>query len=148
MAGTWRIRPKTAEAVTLAKLHPVGEVDRPLGIAAITGRFVDSDLIRILTHNRPRLWVTRCSRVRAENHVRAGQAAYWYSWMRPPSRSRRHNGGRLRRRRLRIRLGISATQARRLVKIIRAEFQAQTPGDPAREDSEHDARSSAVTLAA
>jgi len=27
---------------------------------------------------------------------------------------------------LRIRLGIGATQARRLVKIIRAEFQAQT----------------------
>lgn len=49
---------------------------------------------------------------------------------------------------LRIRLGIGATQARRLVKIIRAEFQAQTPGDPAREDAEHDARGSAVTLAA
>jgi len=49
---------------------------------------------------------------------------------------------------LRIRLGIGATQARRLVKIIRAEFQAQTSGDPARGDAEHDASGSAVTLAA
>lgn len=49
---------------------------------------------------------------------------------------------------LRIRLGIGATQARCLVKIIRAEFQARTSGDPAREDAEHDARGSAVTLAA
>lgn len=49
---------------------------------------------------------------------------------------------------LRIRLGIGATQARHLVKVIRAEFQAQTSGDPARGDAEHDARGSAVTLAA
>ncbi len=49
---------------------------------------------------------------------------------------------------LRIRLGIGATQARRLVKIIRAEFQAQTSGDPARGDAGHDALGSAVTLAA
>ncbi|MEU9685391.1 hypothetical protein AB0H31_01240 [Amycolatopsis japonica] len=40
---------------------------------------------------------------------------------------------------LRIRLGIGATQARHFVKIIRAEFQAQTSGDPAGGDAEHDA---------
>ncbi|MGH3661470.1 MAG: IS21 family transposase [Micromonosporaceae bacterium] len=50
-AGARRIRPKMAEAVTIAKLHPAAEVDRALGIAAIAGRFADNDLIRILTHN-------------------------------------------------------------------------------------------------
>jgi transposase len=49
--GVRRIRPKMAEAVTLAKLHPVTEVDRALGIAAIAGRFGENDLIAILTHN-------------------------------------------------------------------------------------------------
>jgi hypothetical protein len=50
-AGTRRIRPKMAEAVTLAKLHPPAEVDRALGIAAIAGRFADNDLIAIMTHH-------------------------------------------------------------------------------------------------
>lgn len=49
--GVRRIRPKMAEAVTLAKLHPAAEVDRALGVAAIAGRFADNDLIRILTYN-------------------------------------------------------------------------------------------------
>lgn len=49
-AGTRRIRPKMAEAVALAKLHPTAEVDRALGAAAIAGRFADNDLIRILAH--------------------------------------------------------------------------------------------------
>ena len=44
---------------------------------------------------------------------------------------------------LRSRLGVGAAPARRLVKIIRAEFQAQTSGD-----AEHGARGSSVTLAA
>jgi transposase len=52
--GARRIRPKMAEAVTLAKLHPAEEVDRALGIAAIAGRFAENDLIRILTHNTGR----------------------------------------------------------------------------------------------
>jgi hypothetical protein len=50
-AGTRRIRPKMAEAVTLAKLHPRAEVDRALGMAAIAGRFTDNDLIAILSHH-------------------------------------------------------------------------------------------------
>jgi hypothetical protein len=50
-AGTRRIRPKMAEAVTLAKLHSPAEVDQALGIAAIAGRFAENDLISILTHN-------------------------------------------------------------------------------------------------
>lgn len=50
-AGTRRIRPNMAEAVTLAKLHSPAEVDQALGIAAIAGRFAENDLISILTHN-------------------------------------------------------------------------------------------------
>jgi transposase len=49
-AGTRRIRPKMAEAVALAKLHPAAEVDQALGTAAVAGRFADNDLIRILAH--------------------------------------------------------------------------------------------------
>ncbi|MGH3748420.1 MAG: IS21 family transposase [Micromonosporaceae bacterium] len=52
--GARRIRPKMAEAVALAKLHPAAEVDRALGTAAIAGRFADNDLIRILTHQAGR----------------------------------------------------------------------------------------------
>lgn len=43
--GARRIRPKMAEAVALAKLHPVAEVDQALGTAAIAGRFAENDLI-------------------------------------------------------------------------------------------------------
>jgi len=52
--GARRIRPKMAEAVTLAKLHPAEEVDRALGIAAFAGRFAENDLMRILTHHTGR----------------------------------------------------------------------------------------------
>lgn len=48
---------------------------------------------------------------------------------------------------LRIRLGIGATQARRFVKIIRAEFQTQISVEPTREDAEHEASGTAATLA-
>ncbi|SDY31384.1 hypothetical protein SAMN05216215_102424 [Saccharopolyspora shandongensis] len=52
--GARRIRPKMAEAVALAELHPVAEVDRALGTAAIAGRFAENDLIRILAHQSGR----------------------------------------------------------------------------------------------
>ncbi len=52
--GVRRIRPKMAEAVTLAKLHSAAEVDRALGIAAIAGRFGENDLIAIVTHHHGR----------------------------------------------------------------------------------------------
>ena len=52
--GARRIRPKMAEAVALAKLHPATEVDRALGTAAIAGRFAENDLIRILAHQSGR----------------------------------------------------------------------------------------------
>lgn len=53
-AGARRIRPKMAEAVALAKLHPSAEVDQALGTAAIAGRFAENDLIRILAHQAGR----------------------------------------------------------------------------------------------
>jgi transposase len=53
-AGARRIRPKMAEAVALAKLHPAAEVDQALGTAAIAGRFAENDLIRILAHQAGR----------------------------------------------------------------------------------------------
>jgi transposase len=62
-AGIRRIRPKMAEAVTLAKLHPPADVDRALGIAAIAGRFAENDLIAIVSHHlgRPDAEPTRTS---------------------------------------------------------------------------------------
>jgi hypothetical protein len=52
--GARRIRPKMAEAIALAKLHPAAEVDQALGTAAIAGRFAENDLIRILAHQAGR----------------------------------------------------------------------------------------------
>lgn len=48
--GAHRVRSKTAEAVSLAKLHGAADVDRALGTAAITGRFADGDLLSLLSH--------------------------------------------------------------------------------------------------
>jgi transposase len=50
--GVRRVRRKMAEAVALAKLHGVAEIDQALGTAALAGRFADNDVIRILAHQR------------------------------------------------------------------------------------------------
>ncbi|KOV41951.1 transposase [Streptomyces sp. H036] len=49
-AGVRRIKTKMAEAVALAKLYSVAEVDRALGTAAVTARFADKDLLSILDY--------------------------------------------------------------------------------------------------
>jgi len=49
-AGIRHVRAKMADAVTLAKLHGTGVVDRALGTAATVERFADGDLIAILNH--------------------------------------------------------------------------------------------------
>jgi transposase len=49
-AGVARMRVKMAEAVTLAKLHPVSAVNWALGHAAVMGRFGEGDLAAIITH--------------------------------------------------------------------------------------------------
>jgi transposase len=51
-AGVRGVRRKMAEAVALAKLHGVDQVDRALGTAALAGRFADNDVIRLLAHQR------------------------------------------------------------------------------------------------
>jgi hypothetical protein len=48
--GVRHVRAKMADAVTLAKLHGVAEVDRALGTAATVERFADGDLMAILAH--------------------------------------------------------------------------------------------------
>ena len=49
---------------------------------------------------------------------------------------------------LRIRMGIRATRARRLVKIIRAEFQAQVARDPVEEGAAYEVHGASATSAA
>jgi hypothetical protein len=49
-AGTTRMRVKMAEAVSLAKLRDVAEVDWALGHAAVNSRFGERDLLSILDH--------------------------------------------------------------------------------------------------
>lgn len=49
-AGTKRVRAKMAEAVSLARLHPVADVDRALGAAAVTGRFAEGDVLSLLAY--------------------------------------------------------------------------------------------------
>ena len=53
-AGTRRVTTKMAEAVALAKLHGAADVDRALGTAAVTGRFAENDVIRILGYQAGR----------------------------------------------------------------------------------------------
>jgi len=49
-AGAQRIRSKMARAVELAAVVGTGKVDAALGLAAIAGRFADSDLASIIDH--------------------------------------------------------------------------------------------------
>ena len=53
-AGAARVRSKMAEAVAYAKLHGAAPVDQALGTAAVAGRFGDTDLAAILTHQQQR----------------------------------------------------------------------------------------------
>ena len=51
-AGTGKIRVKMAQAVTLAKLFEVKDVDWALGHAAVHARFAEADLASILDHHQ------------------------------------------------------------------------------------------------
>lgn len=79
--GVRRIKPKMAEAVSLAKLHGTDTVDRALGTAAIAGRFADNDVIRILTYQSGRddVEILRPS----ENHSLQRGTAAWKTFGRP-----------------------------------------------------------------
>ena len=50
--GAQRVRRKMAEAVDLAKLHGIDEVERALRTCAEAGRFGDGDLGAILAHQQ------------------------------------------------------------------------------------------------
>jgi hypothetical protein len=74
-AGTRRIRPKMAEAVTLAKLHGADPVDRALGTAAVAGRFGDDDLRALLEHQRH--GTAGPSRQRSQDHSLQPGTSAW-----------------------------------------------------------------------
>lgn len=74
-AGARRMRPKMAEAVQLAKLHGIAEVDRVLGTAAIAGRFAENDLISILDHHIGRT-VAEPTRASEDHSLQPGTSAW------------------------------------------------------------------------
>ncbi|WP_030619031.1 IS21 family transposase [Streptomyces fulvoviolaceus] len=74
-AGARRLKPKMAEAVALAKLHSIAEVDRALGAAAIAGRFAENDLISILTYQAG-LESIEPSRATEQHSLQPGTAAW------------------------------------------------------------------------
>ncbi|AHH97553.1 hypothetical protein KALB_5368 [Kutzneria albida DSM 43870] len=74
-AGARRMRPKMAEAIALAKLHGVNEVDRALGTAAIAGRFAENDLISILDHHLGRT-LTEPTRASENHSLQPGTSAW------------------------------------------------------------------------
>ncbi|WP_411130468.1 IS21 family transposase [Streptomyces sp. x-19] len=74
-AGARRMRPKMAEAVQLAKLHGIAEVDRALGTAAIAGRFAENDLISILDHHIGRT-VAEPTRASEDHSLQPGTSAW------------------------------------------------------------------------
>ncbi|MGW6413498.1 Mu transposase domain-containing protein, partial [Streptomyces vinaceus] len=74
-AGARRLKPKTAEAVQLARLHSVAEADRALGAAAIAGRFAENDLISILTYQSG-LETVEPTRATEEHSLQPGTSAW------------------------------------------------------------------------
>lgn len=64
-----------AEAVALAKLHSVAEVDRALGVAAIAGRFAENDLISILSYQAG-LESVEPSRATEQHSLQPGTSAW------------------------------------------------------------------------
>jgi len=50
-AGAQRVRSKMADAVELAALVGIEQVDAALGVAAAAGRFLEADLLAIVQHH-------------------------------------------------------------------------------------------------
>jgi transposase len=76
--GASRVRSKMAEAVTFAKLHGNAAVDQALGTAALAGRFAESDLAAILSHQHagPSGPATRASETHSLQPGTAGWADF------------------------------------------------------------------------
>jgi transposase len=83
--GVRRIKPKMAQAVTLAKLYSTAQVDRALGTAAITGRFADADLLSILDYQAGRDG-TEPTRASETHSLQPGTSA-WASFGQSPAGS-------------------------------------------------------------
>ncbi len=78
-AGTTRVRSKMGEAVSLAKLYGHPALDQALGTAALAGRFGETDLASILTHQRQQRDPGRGGepiRASEEHSLQSGTAAW------------------------------------------------------------------------
>jgi transposase len=75
-AGTSRVRRKMAEAVDLAKLHGVGEVEQALRVCAQAGRFADGDLAAILAHQQSATVIAFPARASEERSLQRSTQAW------------------------------------------------------------------------
>ncbi|MDN5769042.1 MAG: IS21 family transposase [Humibacillus sp.] len=75
-AGTGKIRVKMAQAVTLAKLFEVKDVDWALGHAAVHARFAEADLASILDHHATTSAVPAPSRAGEDRSLTQGTAGW------------------------------------------------------------------------
>lgn len=75
-AGASRVRRKVAEAVDLAKLHGVEEVEQALAICAQAGRFADGDLAAILSHHQAGAVIAFPARASEERSLQRSSKAW------------------------------------------------------------------------
>jgi hypothetical protein len=75
-AGTTRARRKMAEAVDLAKLHGVQDVEHALAVCADADRFADGDLAAILAHHQAGTVIAFPRRVSEEQTLQRSTAAW------------------------------------------------------------------------
>jgi transposase len=76
-AGAQRVRTKMARAVELAGLFDPEAVDDALGIAAVAGRFGDTDLVSILEHRRTHSTLDTLSAAVDESHSTQPGTSAW-----------------------------------------------------------------------
>jgi len=75
-AGTTKMRVKMTEALALAKLFSVTEVDWALGHAAVHGRFAEADLASILDHHATTKGAGQRHRAGEDHSLTQGTAAW------------------------------------------------------------------------
>ena len=74
-AGTARMNQKMVEAVTLAKMTSIADVDKALGVAAVHGRFANGDLASILNAAGARMSTHAAPETKSLTQGTAGWAA-------------------------------------------------------------------------
>jgi hypothetical protein len=75
--GAQRVRSKMARAVELAGLYDPEAIDDALGIAAVAGRFGDTDLVSILEHRRTHTGVDTFTATIDEAHSTQPGTSAW-----------------------------------------------------------------------